>query len=53
MYKIAQTSQPSMNVLGIEYDSKLQWGVHLSNAVSKAKKALHAIRFITSKHNSK
>ena len=40
------TSKQSINVLGVEFDCKIQWGVHMSNAIKKAKKYLHAIRLI-------
>ena len=40
------TSQPSINLLGGEFDSRLQWGVHVSNAIKKAKRSLHAIQLI-------
>ena len=47
------TSKPSMNVLGVAYDSKLNWNIHITNCITKANKALHAIkiirRFFTSK----
>ena len=35
-----------MNVLGVEFDSKLTWSTHISKQISKANKALHAIRMI-------
>ena len=35
-----------MNVLGVTFDSKLQWGDHISSTVKKANTALHAIRLI-------
>ena len=38
------TSKPSINVLRVEFDSRLQWGVHFSNAIKKAKRSLHAIQ---------
>ena len=39
-------SQINMNVLGVMFDSKLQWGKHVSNINKKAMSALHAIRLI-------
>ena len=39
-------SQNSMNVLGVTFDSKLNWSTHINNSVKKAKKALHAIKLI-------
>ena len=35
-----------MNVLGVEFDSKLQWSNHIAKAISKSRRALHAIRLI-------
>ena len=46
------TSKPSMNVLGVTFDSKLNWQTHIENATSWAKKALHTINLIR-KHLSK
>ena len=37
-----------MNVLGVTFDSKLQWGDHSSQTIKKANIALHAIRLIKS-----
>ena len=39
-------SKHAINVLGIEFDSKLQWNTHVSKTISKAKKANHAIRLV-------
>lgn len=39
-------SKSFMNVLGITFDSKLQWSNQVSNCVQKANKALCAIRLI-------
>ena len=39
-------SSTSMNVLGIFFDSKLQWSKQVANVVKKSAKALHAIRLI-------
>ena len=39
-------SNKTMNVLGVLYDSKLQWSAKVSNVITKANKALHAIRII-------
>ena len=35
-----------MNVLGVCFDSKLTWSMHVANSINKANKALHAIRLI-------
>ena len=35
-----------MNVLGVIFDSKMQWGDHISLTIKKANTALHAIRLI-------
>ena len=39
-------SSTSMNVLGITFDSKLQWSKQVANVIKKSNKALHAIRLI-------
>ena len=40
------TSKKSMNVLGVTFDSKLNWQIHVANTIGKAKKALFAIRLL-------
>ena len=45
-------SKNSMNVLGVHFDSKLNWQTHAQIAISKARKALQAIKIIR-KHFSK
>ena len=35
-----------MNVLGIIFDSKLNWNEHIATSIKKSNKALHAIRLI-------
>ena len=35
-----------MNVLGVIFDSTLNWSSHISQTITKSKKALHAIRLI-------
>ena len=37
-------SQKSMNVLGVEFDSKMNWTPHINKSILKANKALHAIK---------
>jgi hypothetical protein len=39
-------SKPSINVLGVTFDSKLQWMEQVSKAVRRANSALHTIRLI-------
>ena len=39
-------SSTTVNVLGITFDSKLQWSKQVANVVKKSTKALHAIRLI-------
>ena len=39
-------SKPSINILGVQFDSKLCWSQHISNAINKAKRALHGIKLI-------
>ncbi len=40
-------SKSEINVLGILFDSKLQWSNHVSKAISKANRALNAIKLIS------
>ena len=40
------TSRHSINVLGVIFDSKLQWSEHISKTVLKANRALFAIKLI-------
>ena len=42
------TSSSTMNVLGITFDSKLQWSNQVNNCIRKSLRALHAIRLIKS-----
>ena len=35
----AVISKKCMNVLGVTFDSKLTWGVHVAQAINKAKKS--------------
>ena len=35
-----------MNVLGVIFDSKLNWNAHVANAICKAKKSLYALRML-------
>jgi hypothetical protein len=39
-------SKPYINVLGVTFDSKLQWDIHVNNAIRKANKEKNAIRLI-------
>ena len=39
-------SKKEMNVLGVIFDSKLNWNTHIANTISKAKKALFAVRLL-------
>ena len=39
-------SKSSINVLGVLFDSKLNWQSHVEQTITKAKKSLHAIRII-------
>ena len=36
----------SINVLGVVFDSKLNWQIHVAKAISKAKKALYSLRLL-------
>ena len=40
------TSKSTINVLGVLFDSKMQWSQHVSASINKANSALHAIRMI-------
>jgi hypothetical protein len=40
------TSAKSINVLGVTFDSKLNWQTHVQNAVKKSSKSLQAIKII-------
>ena len=40
------TSKNHINVLGITFDTKLQWHLQVAQTISKSKKALHAISLI-------
>ena len=35
-----------MNVLGVIFDTKLNWNAHVANAICKAKKSLYALRLL-------
>ena len=37
------TSKSSINVLGVQFDSKLSWSDQVNKSINKAKKAYHAI----------
>ena len=39
-------SKPSINILGVQFDSRLNWEQQVSNSINKAKRSLHAIRLI-------
>ena len=39
-------SKDTMNVLGVTFDSKLNWSKHVANQVAKSSRALHAIKMI-------
>ena len=40
-----------MNILGVQFDSRLQWTEHISNTINKSKRALHAIKLIKKHFN--
>ena len=46
------TSKHSINVLGIQFDSKLSWSNQVNKSINKAKKAYHAINLIKKYFNS-
>ena len=35
-----------INVLGVEFDSKLTWSSHIAKQINKSNRALHAIKII-------
>ena len=39
-------SKKTINVLGVTFDSKMQWTTQVSMAISKSKRALHAIKLV-------
>ena len=39
-------SQTNMNVLGVIFDSKLQWNDHIAHTIKKSNSALHCIKLI-------
>ena len=43
---VQMTSKKSINVLGVVFDSKLTWNMHVAQTLVKAKKALIALRLI-------
>ena len=45
--KWAWTPKKSINVLGVTFDCKLQWGEHIAQAINKSKRSLYAIKLIT------
>ena len=40
------TSKPSVNILGISFDCKLNWQIQLENSITKAKRPPNAIKLI-------
>jgi hypothetical protein len=45
-------SLKSMNMLGVTFDSKLNWKEHVTNAIKKSNKSLNAIRLIRKYFNT-
>ena len=39
-------SNKEMNVLGVTFDSKLNWSSHIGKAITKAKKSLYAVQLL-------
>ena len=48
----ALKSKPQMNVLGVTFDSKLNWQFHITKAITKSKKSLNAIYLIRKHFNT-
>ena len=44
-------SKDSINVLGVQFDSKMNWNKQIAQSIRKAKKLLHAIRLIRNYFN--
>ena len=44
--RIQITSSTNINILGVIFDQKLQWGDHIAHCIKKSGKALNAIRLI-------
>ena len=44
---VSITSKKSMNVLGVIFDAKLNWQLQVANAISKASRALFALRLLS------
>jgi hypothetical protein len=45
-------TKKSMNVLGVIFDSKLQWTEHVSKAVQKSSRSLNALKIIRKYFNT-
>ena len=43
---VVLNSKQSMNILGVQFDSKLSWCEQINKTINKAKKTLHAINLI-------
>ena len=39
-------SRDTINVLGVTFESKLQWSTQVANSIRKAKRELHALNLI-------
>ena len=50
---VAIKSNNTMNVLGVVFDSTLNWSQQVSQTKTKSKKALHAIKLIRKHFNQK
>jgi endonuclease/exonuclease/phosphatase family metal-dependent hydrolase len=46
-------SKSVINVLGVQFDSKLQWSQHVATSIIKSNKALNAIKIIRKHFNTK
>ncbi len=43
---VVVTSKKSMNVLGVTFDSKLDWSIQIASCINKAKKKLFALKLL-------
>ena len=52
LHRVKIDSKSQTNVLGVIFDTKLQWAPKIAQTISKAKQALHSIRFIRTYFNT-
>ena len=52
VFNVVVKSLKSMNVLGVIFDSKLTWSIHIANTIMKARKALNGLRLLKKHFNT-